>query len=238
MPDVLTYSVADADNCRWSLRTARVWDTATGRPLTPPLRHGYPVNQAAFSPDGNRLVTLGFAAATIWDVERGQEIVSLKDSAYVSLAMLSPDGRFLLTNEVLNGQMSLNLTDAVTGQRLQRDIARAVNSAVFSPSGEQFVTGQHEGMARVWDTATGKPRTPLLPHDGPARCVVFSPDGRQVATASEDRTARVWDAFTGQALTPPLRHDGAVTQVAFDPTGGRLVTVCDVQQECPSGKPA
>jgi hypothetical protein len=38
-------------------RAARVWDSATGSPITPPLVHGDDVNCAEFAPVGNRLVT-------------------------------------------------------------------------------------------------------------------------------------------------------------------------------------
>jgi hypothetical protein len=37
----------------------RVWETATGRAVTPPLRHGGIVKAAAFSADGNQLVLVG-----------------------------------------------------------------------------------------------------------------------------------------------------------------------------------
>jgi WD40 repeat protein len=37
--------------------TARVWDAATGRPLTSPLEHQEMVYSAAFSPDGTRVIT-------------------------------------------------------------------------------------------------------------------------------------------------------------------------------------
>src|SRR5262249_10111607 len=36
---------------------AQIWDTTTGRPLTPPLRHFGEVYQAEFTPDGRRVVT-------------------------------------------------------------------------------------------------------------------------------------------------------------------------------------
>ncbi|MCI0541813.1 MAG: hypothetical protein L0Z50_41990 [Verrucomicrobiales bacterium] len=39
-------------------QTARIWDTESGRALTPPLAHPYPVREAAFSPDGRGLLTL------------------------------------------------------------------------------------------------------------------------------------------------------------------------------------
>jgi len=33
---------------------ARVWDAATGKPITPPMIHSGAVNSAVFSPDGRR----------------------------------------------------------------------------------------------------------------------------------------------------------------------------------------
>jgi WD40 repeat protein/serine/threonine protein kinase len=61
--------------------TARVWDAATGEPVTPPLPHGSAhqshafsahdrsdVPRAAFSPDGRRLITVGWQAAQSWDL--------------------------------------------------------------------------------------------------------------------------------------------------------------------------
>jgi WD40 repeat protein len=36
---------------------ARVWDAATGLPLSGPLQHHGPVVNAAFSPDGTHLAT-------------------------------------------------------------------------------------------------------------------------------------------------------------------------------------
>src|SRR5262249_4875120 len=40
-------------------KTARVWDSATGEPITPPLRHPGGVSIAAVSPDGRRVATAG-----------------------------------------------------------------------------------------------------------------------------------------------------------------------------------
>ena len=38
-------------------KTARLWDAATGQPLTPPLAHSNWVTWVAFSPDGATLAT-------------------------------------------------------------------------------------------------------------------------------------------------------------------------------------
>jgi WD40 repeat protein len=48
-----TARVWDADTDQ----TARVWDADTGQPVTPPLKQAGPVAHAAFSPDGQRVLT-------------------------------------------------------------------------------------------------------------------------------------------------------------------------------------
>ncbi len=50
-PDGRRVLTASGDN------TARVWDAATGQPITPPMKHEDNVSHAAFSPDGRRVVT-------------------------------------------------------------------------------------------------------------------------------------------------------------------------------------
>jgi tetratricopeptide (TPR) repeat protein len=50
-------------------RTARVWDTATGQPLSTPLKHEGGVLHAAFSPDGRRIVTASRdRTARVWNI--------------------------------------------------------------------------------------------------------------------------------------------------------------------------
>jgi tetratricopeptide (TPR) repeat protein len=47
--------------------TARVWDASTGEPITPPLKHNGNVTQAAFSPDGSKVITV-----CVWHGYHGQ----------------------------------------------------------------------------------------------------------------------------------------------------------------------
>src|SRR5262249_20636146 len=70
--------VCDDDN------TARVWDTATGMPVTPSLHHRGAVLYGAFSPDGRRLITAADdRTAREWDAFTGE----LVDSGLHTLAI-------------------------------------------------------------------------------------------------------------------------------------------------------
>ena len=55
-PDGRQVVTASGDNSK-NTGEARVWDAATGQPLTPLFRHDSEVRFAAFSPDGRRDVT-------------------------------------------------------------------------------------------------------------------------------------------------------------------------------------
>src|SRR5262249_8403930 len=53
---------------------ARVWDVATGRPVTPVLRTTAEARFAAFSPDGRLLVAAGRGMVWIWEADTGMPI--------------------------------------------------------------------------------------------------------------------------------------------------------------------
>jgi WD40 repeat protein len=99
-----------------------------------------------------------------------------------------------------------------------------VYAVTFSPSGKTVLTGGFDGMARLWDAATGRPRGQPLRHGGPVVAVAFSPDGKTILTGSADKTARLWDFITGQQRGWPFRHGGGVQAVAFSPDGKTFLT--------------
>jgi WD40 repeat protein len=79
-----------------------VWSATTGKPLTPPLRHGKEVRHAAFSPDGRMVLTAGNdGVARVWETATGQPLTPpLRHSGSVPHAAFSPDGAWAVTTSV------------------------------------------------------------------------------------------------------------------------------------------
>ncbi|WP_380279866.1 trypsin-like peptidase domain-containing protein [Kitasatospora purpeofusca] len=220
-PDGKTIATASYD------KTARLWDTASGKPLTTLTGHTDAVLSVVFSPDGKTIATASYdKTARLWDTASGKPLTTLTGHTdIVRSVVFSPDGKTIAT---ASSDTTARLWDTASGKPLttltgHTDIVRSV---VFSPDGKTIATASYDKTARLWDTASGKPLTnPLTGHTDIVRSVVFSPDGKTIATASDDKTARLWDTASGKPLTNPLTgHTGAVWSVVFSRDGKTIVT--------------
>jgi len=149
---------------------------------------------AAFSPDGNRVVTCGYdSTARVWDVRTGQ----------ASLPVLRHTNTVELDERVYNSTW--------------------VRHADWTRDGRRLLTVcNHEVW--IWDAESGRRIGTALVHNNEVWSAFFSPNGRRVLTASSDKTARLWDAATSVLIGKPLRHDGPVDWAMFSPDGRRITS--------------
>jgi len=210
--------------------TARVWDSATGQPLSPVLQHPYYVTYGEFSPDGSSIVTVSRSTnlfwARVWDTTTGRPLTSLfPHDAPIVQASFSPDGRRVVT-ATLNEKV--RIWDAQTGKPITPPIQHGgiVYGVAFEPSGRHFASWSSANNVKVWETETGIRILPPIEHPQGIHDVEFSPDGRLLASSGEDGMVRLWDAATGELISVPLQHPAAVQRVRFHPSKPLLLTAC------------
>jgi WD40 repeat protein len=220
-------------------KTARLWDAATGRELAVLKGHRARINQAVFSPDGRRLVTVSGDlvstpndnTARIWDAGTGAHVAVLRGhTKLVDSAVFSPNGSTLVT---VSWDHSARLWNAATGAAIAALTGHndTINDTVFNPDGTRLVTVSDDQTATVWDAGSGARIAVLRGHSAPVKRAIYSPDGLQIltVTGSEthlpfDFTARLWDARTG-ALLAVLDHDSNEEHAGFNPDGISIYTV-------------
>jgi WD40 repeat protein len=189
------------------------------------MHHEKAINDASFSPDGNRIVTASNDnTARVWDATTGKALGEpMRHEGLVWRASFSPDSSRIVT---ASADKAARLWNATTGNALGEPMhhKEAINSASFSPDGSSIVTASADATARLWDATTGKPLGEPMRHELGVESASFSPDGSRIVTASQDATARVWDAATGKPLGEPMGHQKVVESASFSPDGGRIVT--------------
>jgi WD40 repeat protein len=92
--------------------TVRIWDVATGKPLTPLLHHKHAVHCAAFSPDGKLLITAtSSGAARVWDTQTGELLTPpLRHGKTITRVLFSANSQYALLLHEGNKATAWDLT--------------------------------------------------------------------------------------------------------------------------------
>jgi WD40 repeat protein len=215
-------------------RAVRLWDTGTGQPIGEPMISPDFVAALAFSRDGTTIITAGQRhEVRRWDATTGRPIGPLiklgevpeaqrSDPAWrarnrITFIAYSPDGRMIITREASG---KAGLWDATS---FRRELSRVdADAAAFSPDGKTILTWSRDEGLRRWDSATGEPVGPPLPHPAPVSFVGFSPDGKTIL-AGGGEAARLWDAGSARPIDQPILPLRYAKRPVFSPDGRRII---------------
>jgi WD40 repeat protein len=210
----------------------RVWDVGTGKELHPSPWHEYHVMGVSYLPGGKTLASIsGDQTVRLWDATTGKELhqfdlgrflppgrirsggAEVVTTSFYALA-LSPDGKTLGARAC---DRSFHFWDTTTGKALElfrsKEKPAQLISVVYLPDGKSVIKGDAEGIARVWDVASGEQERELdLQKDAPQRrkpanhfAVVR--DGKIVATQCAN-SVYLWEPDKGTVVNKyDFKHD-------------------------------
>jgi WD40 repeat protein len=191
---VCAYTAADDAPVKDS-SSIRIWDLATRRAVVSIDRPPDVTSSPAFSPDGGLLAVNVPRSALfkVWDAATGHERFACQYTRGHTMwaAVFSPDGKRLAAC----GTRGIRIWDLASRESpvtwpSDSDFGYCL---AFSPNGKRLAMGGAEGLAELWDTATGQKVQSFKGHFGPVNALAFSPDGTRLATGGADGTLRLWD---------------------------------------------
>ena len=188
----------------------KIWDLATGTGLAELDAHAV---RTAFSPDGERIVTVGGllvdhtqpGEVTVWEAATGRRLQDLPGHALLgNIAAWSPDGRRILTGCANFGRDPVRAGDV---KIWDAETYRELRS--FRPIDDKVA---HGGGKVAKDDAA-------LIMDA-----VYSPDCRTVVLVGVHDTALLCDAETGDRIRVFKGHKAGVLSAAISRDGALLAT--------------
>jgi WD40 repeat protein len=206
------------------------------------FRHGGPIQNLAFGPDGKSLVSDGGGGIHVWDAANGKEIPRFPKQLQAYSIALSPDGKQLAIR-VSNDKPAeppIAIHEYATGRLLRRFGDRETPaSLLFSPDGKVLAASdwsRHRDI-ELWDPAGGRRLHTLKGHKDHVWCIAFSGDSKTLVSSSDDKTIRFWDVAAGKELQQIKHHQG-IKKIALSPDGKLLAsidTIKHVYKELGSG---
>lgn len=216
--------------------SVQLWDAGTSQPIGNPMSLQSPVEQVAFTSDGDNIVAVSGETVQILDGQLDEQLVEEtvgSKAAALDLAdTLSTGTTTDVPQIVFTQDDSMNRLNADTGEHLSTftydaigSVPKEVDGVIDSSRDYRLLAIAGEDNAiRVVDTSTGQlVGQPVIGYNGAENGFAISPDGKLLAYTSDDDTVRLWDPHRGEQIGEPLHGDEyGIYEVAFSEDGTHL----------------
>jgi WD40 repeat protein/tRNA A-37 threonylcarbamoyl transferase component Bud32 len=173
--------------------TIKLWDADEYEEVRALHGHEDAVNWAAFSADGQRIVTASRdRRALLWSRDSREPLLVFDE-----------------------GDQAVEPASEGLAARLKEGHDFLVSSAAFLPDNRRIITSAGDGSVRVWDRQSGGQMQRLL-KTGTMGCLAASRDGRWLVTGSDSTDAQLWSLDDFSSPIARLRgHPSDVCAAAF-----------------------
>lgn len=191
------------------------------------------VMKIRYSPDGQLLACkCGFIS--IWDVSTGYKINQLNiHPGNVGDINFSPSGEWIVSSsgEGQSNIFSFSIWDLDRKDEIfHRDTGHMLWSILFSPTGNELVSGEDDGTIRFRDILSGDIiGDRIIAHTDFVSDLSFSPDGQFLVSGGADGAVKLWDPDSGQQIgeTLAVHEESMWTKVAFSTDSRWLASAGD-----------
>lgn len=245
----------------WDRQSATLVKRSFGRPVAEGVfddSHTANISSLQFSHDGCRLLSASLdATARLWDVETGRQIHRFfGHNWWVWSAKFCPEknaqGKLIDEKRIVTASQdgTVIVWSDESGQWTQnaqiqqgipfRGHEGPVYAAVFSPDGNQVLSGGYDRRILIWDPnavtefdylrlAEGGDDSEaeyreLVGHTDSVRTIQFSDKGALVVSGGRDNTVRVWDPESGKAIRTFRGHGSWIAGASFSRDGRWIIS--------------
>ncbi len=203
--------------------TSRLWNATNAKLIGRLLDQENYHYAIAFSPDGRTVLTGSGNVVRRWNAATAEPSgVPMQLKSDGGVRAFSADARSVLAATRSNNfspstSSTLQLCDVATGKPFgaRMEYQGYPVEALFSHDGRLVLAVSRDGIASLWDAASGQPLGLPMENPGPQMqsAFNFSPDGRFIMASSVDGSVRLWKVDTSQPLPMPL--DGPWSGLGF-----------------------
>ena len=183
------------------------------------------VTSVAFADNARGLSASRDKTAKVWDLKKGQCIMTLEGHTDRVTAICAFGGKFGQAITASDDK-SAKVWKLVTGECVVtlKGHAQGIKSVCVMRDGTHAFTGSRDKTAKVWDLKKGQCIMTLVGHAKDVLSVCVTRDATRALTASADRTAKVWNLASTKCDLTLAGHSGPVNGVCLTLGEDRALT--------------